>query len=170
MAFRFKNMLQQYFGRKTEDLEENERTSESKMILSIVIPNQKVHNWTRPVTKTHKMLDFILLLWRWELIASPAIRQVKTTVWAMNFLSRCIVWTIYYILFLLKLFSCTAATYAFVQTFDKICQFWHIYLHTQRKKSSLSKEIHLISSLHYKSTQSLFLLQATGLNLWSCKG
>lgn len=36
-------MLQQDFRRKTEDLEGHERTSESKMILTLIIPNHKVH-------------------------------------------------------------------------------------------------------------------------------
>lgn len=38
-------------------MEESERTNESKTILSLIIPNHKVHTWTRPVTKIHKMLD-----------------------------------------------------------------------------------------------------------------
>lgn len=54
-------MLQQDFRRKTEDLEENERTSESKMVLSLTFPNHKIHTWTRSVTKILKILFFASL-------------------------------------------------------------------------------------------------------------
>lgn len=49
------------FGRKTDDLEENERKSENKIFLPLIIPNLKF-TWTRSVTRIHKMLDCILHL------------------------------------------------------------------------------------------------------------
>lgn len=61
MAFGFKNMLQQDFGRKTEDLIENEKTCESKMIISLIFPSHKIHTWTRSVTKILKILVFASL-------------------------------------------------------------------------------------------------------------
>lgn len=54
-------MLQQDFGRKTEDLEGNERTSESKITIPFIFPNHKIHAWTGSVIKIPKILVFASL-------------------------------------------------------------------------------------------------------------
>lgn len=57
---------------------------EGKNKWSLIIPSFKRFTWTRSVTKPHKLLDFFFMSVKIELANSPAIRQVKTSVWTMR--------------------------------------------------------------------------------------
>lgn len=76
------------FKRKTDDLEINERTSESKIFSSFIFPNPKKFTLKRyKLTKINKILACILQLWRWNMIN---ILHAKTTAGHENFLLRCL--------------------------------------------------------------------------------